>query len=576
MHAARCLWIAILSITTSIAHAPGQDDVPIDAKTLRARDGTEVDVRYGRLEVPENRSKKNARTISLAWMWVKSPLAKPGTPVFPLAGGPGGAAIEMTERWVRGGGRRFLEMMGGDIIAIDQRGVGRSTPNLETPTRFGFDVEKAGDPARDLARMQRVCREEAARWRTRGVDLAGYNTRESADDLDAVRRALGLAKISLWAQSYGTHLALATIRRHGKHIDRAVLIGPEGPDHTIKLPSYAQRGLEKIGTLVANHPRLGPAIPDVLHLVETVLERFDDGPIAVAVGPRTIGISKSDVQRYLADAIGTSPREIARVPATLMQMKRGDFTALAKTLATQRRAAGVHSAMQMVMDSASGLTAARAERIARERDRSLLGDAVNGPFPHLREAWGVPDLGDDFRAPVRSDIPVLFIVGDLDSRTPVENARELMKSLPRSHLIIVRNAAHAVRWNAPELARAWSAFLAGREVAIDAVDAPDIRFELLPGMEPIAPDWAVAVAERDLAACVGVYRFANGMTFDVRAEKGRLVAHIEGKGTFNLWPKSALRYVADTRQIPPLEFVKGAAGTIDALRGGSMTARRVR
>ena len=48
-------------------------------------------------------------------------------------------------------------------------------------------------------------------WRSKGVDLAAYNTNESADDLEDLRKALGASKISLWATSYGTHLALATL-----------------------------------------------------------------------------------------------------------------------------------------------------------------------------------------------------------------------------------------------------------------------------------------------------------------------------------------------------------------------------
>jgi hypothetical protein len=39
-------------------------------------------------------------------------------------------------------------------------------------------------------------------------------------------------------------------------------------------------------------------------------------------------------------------------------------------------------------------------------------------------AWGSPDLGDDFRAPVKSNVLALFISGTLDARTPVSNAEE--------------------------------------------------------------------------------------------------------------------------------------------------------
>ena len=47
----------------------------------------------------------------------------------------------------------------------------------------------------------------------RGIDLNAYNTSESAEDVELLRRALGADRIVLWAHSYGTHLALAVLRR---------------------------------------------------------------------------------------------------------------------------------------------------------------------------------------------------------------------------------------------------------------------------------------------------------------------------------------------------------------------------
>ena len=52
-----------------------------------------------------------------------------------------------------------------------------------------------------------TARDCAAHWKEQGVDLAAYTTNESADDLEALRHALGAATISLWSISYGTHLA---------------------------------------------------------------------------------------------------------------------------------------------------------------------------------------------------------------------------------------------------------------------------------------------------------------------------------------------------------------------------------
>lgn len=449
-----------------------------ETEVIDARDGTRVAMELMRIDVPENRNDPDTRTITLAYVRVRSVAGDPGPPVFLIAGGPGGSSIDMVRGMVTNGGHRFLDLLGGDVIGIDQRGVGLSRPNLESPTLYGWDPAEPGDPERMLAQIRRVCSEEAARWRAQGVDLDGYTTAESADDIDAVRRALGYPKIALWGGSYGAHLALATIRRHGRHIDRAMLTGPEGPDHTIKLPSYAQEGLARLGALVAADPELGGRIPDLVGTLRTVLARLEAVPVSIDVDGTPVGISKFDVQNIIANDIATIRGSGAAVPAIVWRMAQGDFEPIARRLLEERRESGIGTAMQMVMDSASGVSAERAARIAAEAPACVLADTIDFPFPKIADAWGVPDLGDAYRAPLHTDIPVLFIVGELDSRTPVSNARELMQTMPNAHLIVVTNVGHNdVPMGHPELLPAWRGFFAGRQPTVTRIEAPSIRFD---------------------------------------------------------------------------------------------------
>ena len=329
--------------------------------------------------------------------------------------------------------------------------------------------------------MQAVFRAEARAFASRGVDLRGYTTVESADDVDAVRRALGYERIALWGASYASHLALATLRRHGEHVARAVLIAPEGPDHTLKLPSSAQRALERLDELAAADPALAEHLPNLsvgfLGALETVLARLEEEPVLVEVDGARVGISAFDVRRIVADELGTLRGHAERLPALVAAMERGELEDVARMLAEERRTGTVGSAMFWVMDSASGVSPERARRIEREAPECLLGDALNFPFPHVAEAWGAPVLGADFRAPVRSEVPVLLIVGDFDCRTPLANAEELAATLPNAHVIVVENAGHGdLNWLQPELRDAWHAFLAGRAVEVERVRAPGPRF----------------------------------------------------------------------------------------------------
>jgi pimeloyl-ACP methyl ester carboxylesterase len=47
-----------------------------------------------------------------------------------------------------------------------------------------------------------------------------------------------------------------------------------------------------------------------------------------------------------------------------------------------------------------------------------------------------------FRAPIISDVPVLFVAGDLDGRTPISNAVEVAAGFSNGQVMIVENAGH--------------------------------------------------------------------------------------------------------------------------------------
>lgn len=543
-------------------------------ETLQARDGTEQTLEYGFVSVPENRADGESRQIQVAYVRVASKAEEKGPPVFFLSGGPGGSSIEAVENFVGGGGDRFFDLIGADIVGIDQRGVGRSIPNLETEVTYGFDPAAAGDVAERIERMVEVSRAEAERLRQEGVDLAGYTTVESADDMDAVRRALGYEQIQLWGASYGTHLGLAAIRRHGGTIARALLVGPEGPDHTVKTPGQFDAGLAAVGALVAKDEALGELAGDLPGLAREVLAQLEKEPAAVQVGGREVRVSKSDVQGWLAGAIGNSPDEIGGVPARLLEMKAGDFAQMAAMFVEERASSGPFSAMAMVMDSASGMSEARAKRIAEEAKTSLFGGVATADFVPLAKAWGAPDLGPEFRSGLESDVPILFVCGDLDSRTPVANAQELMKTLPNAQLLVVENAPHGIPMGMPELRSAWSAFLRGEAVTVERLVGPPIPFSLPAGMKPKAPGGAVPIEASLLGEYAGEYAFDNGMVFAIEAAEGHLKATLSGRGPFDLWPESDAVFFCENENIPTLTFIRNDAGAVIAVDGGGIRGAR--
>jgi pimeloyl-ACP methyl ester carboxylesterase len=100
--------------------------------------------------------------------------------------------------------------------------------------------------------------------------------------------------------------------------------------------------------------------------------------------------------------------------------------------------------MAFMTDCSSGASVERRRRIQREARETLLENAADIVFPDVCDSWGNPDLGRSLRAPVKSNIPVLFISGTLDGRTPVSSAEEVRKGFRNSKHLIIEGAWHAI------------------------------------------------------------------------------------------------------------------------------------
>ncbi len=454
-------------------------DLNIRPGVFEAVSGAKVDAEFGELNVLENRQMVDSRLIQLAFVRFKSTSKNPSSPIVYLAGGPGGSGIAAAR------GTRFPLFMAmrevADVIALDQRGVGLSKPNLVCKERVSFAPDKPQSRAELLELYRKQSSACAETFKQQGIDLTGYNTNESADDLEDLRKAIGAQKISLWGISYGTHLSLATIKRHERSIDRAILAGTEGPAHTIKLPSNIQKHLEYIDRLVKADTNLNKDIPSFLSLVKAVLERTEREPVTVEVrDPNTkqtvnVVLNKFAIQVLTTFSFGSGE---AALPARYYAMYKGDFSLAAQGWLNVSRSRSVGSAMTFMMDCASGLSKERREQIAREARTTLLGDVMDFPFPDVCDAWGNPDAGAAFRAPVKSSVAALFISGTLDVRTPPSNAEEVRKGVPNSIHLIIDGAVHSdpLFLSSPKIRDVMLEFMKGQKISTTNITLEPLKF----------------------------------------------------------------------------------------------------
>lgn len=423
-------WL-LLGATAGAAESPLSEGTATDGSLFRFVHGT--------LDVPVRHGQPDGGTLEIAYVRIQFGAQPSKRAHLVLAGGPGASGVDAAWSIASRGGRTARSLFGRDVVGIDQRGAGRSRPSLRLAVAYDIALDAPSDPAHWLHRVRTVSAAAAKSLRDDGIDLSAFTTAESAGDVEALRQALGIEQWVLWGQSYGSRLALEVLRRQPRHIESAVLVAPEGPGQTWKLPGTADEVLARIGH------RAGQ--PDLLQRVRRVLDRLRQRPRMVWVrdpldgGRVQVRIGAFDVQlltwRALADI-----RTIATLPAAYTRMARGDFDGIAPLVLAMRRQLGPQSALKHAIDLSEGADPIRLARIAAEEQSAALGSAVNFPGPDLAAQWQLSMPTPASWEPVTGPHRVLLLVGDLDARTPEANAEVIAATLPQARMVRVIHAAH--------------------------------------------------------------------------------------------------------------------------------------
>jgi|JI10StandDraft_1071094.scaffolds.fasta_scaffold31090_3 pimeloyl-ACP methyl ester carboxylesterase len=472
------LW-ALAALTLAAVNVGAQPDsrppLTFSAYEFKAPDGTTVNAELGALTVPERRANPSSRRIVLRFVRFRSTAATPGAPIIYLAGGPGASGIRAAA------GARFPLFMAlrelGDVIALDQRGVGQSATMKPCTARTEADLSQPLTRAMLVGFTREALADCIEQWTTAGVDVDGYTTRESAADIEDLRRALGVPKVALWGISYGSHLGLAVLKYHGSSVSRAVFAGIEGLEQTVKRPMFTDSLFARVQRLINADTAARAAFGDLSATMRRVHARLDSAPQRLtatppgASSPMTVAIDAFPLQMLVGSMIADPPG-IARVPALYAALDAGQFNVVAAPIIGVLGGFSVFTGMPELMDLASGIDPERTAQVEREAARGVLGDALNFPMPHLVGIRPSIDLGAAFRAPLRSSVPTLFISGTLDGRTSPAEARVVRAGFARGRALTVENGGHNIFEADPRVAEAVVTFLRGGTPAERIVMSP--------------------------------------------------------------------------------------------------------
>ena len=399
-------------------------------------------VQCATIEVPEDRSKPDSRKITIFAAVLPANTASPKPdPLVILAGGPGQAASNLGFFADRLNDLRRTR----DVVLVDQRGTGRSSPLTCASFKPVEDDVFETDP---LPRA-RACLDEL---KAVGVDPAQYTTTAWIADLEAMRDALGYDRWNLWGGSYGTRVAQEYLRRHPDRVRSMILDGVAPPGMIILLDLWVTREAALAAVMAACKAseachKAHPDLAGTLRAIETSLG--PDGRDIELVDPAT-GAARTvhatfDLVLAMLQPLTYAPETTVLLPEMLALAARGQIAPLlaafpspSPTRPEAMNAALLFSvtcaedAPRVIPEAAQKLLAPLPTRALAERTLGVCGVWPRGYAPA------------DFAAPVTSDVPALLFSGGMDPVTPPAYGNEVAKGLANSRHIVAPGYGHIV------------------------------------------------------------------------------------------------------------------------------------
>ncbi len=400
-----------------------------------------VAARCGLLKVAEDPLQPAGRAILLRVAVIPA-LNRRATaaPLFLLAGGPGQSA---TDLYVSNAGAFARVNRNHDIVLVDQRGTGASSPLF---CNYPDDWRDTSDAMPTLRQATRACLNEL------GDRVRHYTSSIAVRDLDQVRGALGLRQIDLYAASYGTRMAELYLRRYPATVHAVILDGVTYPQQAIGLetPWDGERALDLIVARCLAAPDCAAAYPDLKQNLDELRRRFgpEKTPLTLR-DPSTGQPLEIEFNRGLLSAslrfLSYSSTEASLLPDLIHRAAGGELAPLAAqaVMASRLIRDQLASGMQNSVVCSEDVPYFAAGAI----DRGKLAQTYQGPdqldaLAEVCKLWPRGPVDADLHSALQSDVPILLLSGEADPVTPPRDAERLAQGLAHHRHLMLRGEGH--------------------------------------------------------------------------------------------------------------------------------------
>ncbi|HWI71909.1 MAG TPA: alpha/beta fold hydrolase [Baekduia sp.] len=407
------------------------------------------------VDVPLDRSGVVPGTVSLAVSRVPAASNPSNVAVVPLAGGPGQAALPLAQT--------FAEVLqpaiaSRDLLVFDQRGTGSSG---------ALSCRALGERG-SIVKLAEGCAGEL------GAARGSYRTADSVQDIEALRVAGGYSKLVLFGVSYGTKVAEDYAAAYPQNVEALVLdsvVLPEGPDPFQRSTlTGAPRVLKDLCAGSACAGATDNVTRDLSSLTKKLRAASLRGKVVLSSGTRTrLSMGQSDLLAILL-AGDLNPTLRAELPGSMRAALRGDAAPLLRLAV---RSEGLTTGLSLKRQSSGGgdsdalflATTCEEAPFAWTRTAGVdqrydevtaaakaIPKAQLGPFSPAAAVQGGPiplciGWPDASPAPAASAplpaVRTLVLDGQMDLRTPFEDAAQIAARIPGASVVQVPFTGHS-------------------------------------------------------------------------------------------------------------------------------------
>lgn len=409
---------------------------------------------FGYVTVPEQHANPEGPVIQLAVGIFPCRGKDPAPdPIVLTPAGPGECIMDSLIPTFTGEGSDML-LAKRTAIGIAVRGTCYSKPDLICKERQEMKLAiinqnlSAKEMTERLLESTRVSRD---RFIDEGINLAAYNSVESAADVIMVMDALGYDKFNLFGNSAGTMLAQHVMRDHPKRL-RSVIMSSPVPVGIPVLQEMIGNGvktLRQVFERFSENENFNSLHPNLEDRFLSLMKELDANPITISV--------KNPENEEMTDLVLNGARLAQwlfvqmywnmQYPYELGKIVSGDYSPIEKDpgifFPMHRFSFGLSYSI-ICTELAGAVTEIEIDERYTAFSDAVTGMGFGAEFNrHLCKIWDVPPLDKHGIAPIKSDVPTLILCGEFDHVCPPEYGDFLKQNLRNAFVYTLRGVAHS-------------------------------------------------------------------------------------------------------------------------------------